>query len=159
MKKAFTLLELVIVLVVIGILMGVTMYFGSNRIVDLKAQSLKDQFVDNFAAVQSQNLASSYHGEERYTTLEIALTENSIMASYDGSGSRELLPEPQNMKLKNITWTPTLSLTPYQIWCALDGSDAAWLSFDLEVNGNKLYCFTIDLAACTLKEVACWKSE
>ena len=71
MKKAFTLIELMIVITVIGILMGVTMKFGSNRIVDLKAQSLKDKFVDNYAMVQSQNLSSSYHGTGRYTTGEI----------------------------------------------------------------------------------------
>ena len=64
-------MELVIVLVIIGILMGVTMKFSSNRIVDLKAQSLKDTFVDNYQAVQSQNLASSYHGDTRYSKLAI----------------------------------------------------------------------------------------
>lgn len=71
MKKAFTLIEMVVVLVVIGILMGITMKFGSNRIVDLRAQSLKDKFVDSYNIIQSQNLASSYHLNTRYTTLTL----------------------------------------------------------------------------------------
>jgi hypothetical protein len=73
-----------IVITIIGILMGVTMKFGSNRIVDLKAQSLKDTFIDSYQLVQSQNLASSYHNSVRYTRLDIAFSSG-ILATYDGS--------------------------------------------------------------------------
>ena len=65
--SGFTLIEMVIVLVIIGILMGVTMRFSSSRISDLKAQSLKDMFVDAYTLVQSQNLASSYYGTLHYS--------------------------------------------------------------------------------------------
>jgi prepilin-type N-terminal cleavage/methylation domain-containing protein len=100
MKKAFTLIELMIVITVIGILMGVTMKFGSNRIVDLKAQSLKDKFVDNYAMVQSQNLASSYHGTGRYTTGEIIFdTTTGVLARYDTTVTEQLLPDMTNIKL------------------------------------------------------------
>ncbi len=155
MKKAFTLIELVIVITIIGILMGVTMKFWSDRIVDLKAQSLKDKFVDNYALVQSQNLASSYHGDRRYTRLDIAFSEWWILAQYDGSWNVELLPDVDAINIKNLNGTPTLSLTPYRMGCV--SNEWTWITFDLEINGNKTYCFAIDLPTCKLREMACFK--
>ena len=134
--------------------MGVTMKFSSNRIVDLKAQSLKDAFVDSYALVQSQNLASSYHGKSHYTTMTLSFGEW-IIARYDGSGDTQLFSDIEHMKLTNITWAPVLSLTPYHMGCSLN--EWTWLSFGLEVNGNKTYCFSINPATCTLKELPCNK--
>jgi len=100
MKKAFTLIEMVIVLVIIGILMGVTMRFSANRISDLKAQSLKDTFVADYAMVQSQNLASSYHGTGHYTTGEIIFdAETGIVIAYDNKPAQQLLSDTHAMKL------------------------------------------------------------
>ena len=153
MKKAFTLIEMVIVLVIIGILMGVTMKFSSNRIVDLKAQSLKDAFVDSYALAQSQNLASSYHWKFHYTTMTLTFW-NGILAQYDGSGDTQLFSDMEHMKLTNVIWTQVLSLTPYHMGCTLN--EWTWVSFNLEVNGNKTYCFSINPNTCTLKELPCW---
>ena len=69
MKKGFTLIEIVIVLVVIGILMTATMRFGSGRIVDLKAQSLKEDFVGYYNELYNQNMTSSYRNEKQYKFL------------------------------------------------------------------------------------------
>ncbi len=152
MKKAFTLIEMVLVLVIIGILMGVTMKFGSNRITDLKAQSLKDKFVDTYSEVQSQNLASSYHQQYRYTTLTLTFGSG-IVATYDGSGAVQLFSDTQDMQIKNIVWPSTLFLTPYHMGCT--SKEWTWMSFALEVNGNKTYCFQIVTDTCKLIEIAC----
>ena len=73
MKKAFTLIEMVIVLVIIGILMAATMRFGSNRIVDLKAQSIKEQFVGWYNEIYSQNMTSSFRDGKKYQRLTVVL--------------------------------------------------------------------------------------
>ncbi len=153
MKKAFTLIELMIVITVIGILMGVTMKFSSNRITDLKAQSLKDAFVDNYAMVQSQNLASSYHGTWRYATGQIIFDPTTgVLAVYDTIATQQLLPDITNMRIL-LSWTASLSFSPYHMWCLLDVW--TWVSFGLEVNRNKTYCFSINPATCSLKELPC----
>jgi prepilin-type N-terminal cleavage/methylation domain-containing protein len=72
MKKGFTLIEMMIVLVIIGILMAATMRFGSGRIVDLKAQSLKEQFVGYYNEIYSQNMTSSFRDGKKYQVLTIS---------------------------------------------------------------------------------------
>lgn len=73
MKKAFTLIEMTIVLLVIGILMAATMRFGSNRIVDLKAQSIKEQFAGRYNDLYSQNMTSSFRNGQKYEKMTIVL--------------------------------------------------------------------------------------
>jgi prepilin-type N-terminal cleavage/methylation domain-containing protein len=72
-KRGFTLIEMVIVLLIIGILMGATMKFGSGRIVDLKAQSTKEQFIGRYNDIYSQNMTSSFRNGKKYETLTIVM--------------------------------------------------------------------------------------
>lgn len=65
---------MVIVLLIIGILMAATMRLGSNRIVDLKAQSIKEQFVGYYNDLYSQNMTSSFRDGKKYDTLTVVLT-------------------------------------------------------------------------------------
>lgn len=74
MKRGFTLIEMMIVLLVVGILMAATMRFGSNRIVDLKAQSIKEQFVGYYNDIYSQNMTSSFRDGKKYQTLTVVMT-------------------------------------------------------------------------------------
>lgn len=155
MKKAFTLIEMVIVLVVIGILMGATMYFGSDRIVDLKAQSLKDSFVDEYHMVHSHNLASSYQGTYRYSTGTIRLDPDQwVVVAYDGIVTGQLLSDLTNMKVQ-ISWPNTLSFVPYHMGCEMMGGTWTGISFTLLITPHKKYCFDIRLDTCTLRESVC----
>jgi len=73
-KSGFTLVEMMIVLLVVGILMAATMRFGSNRIVDLKAQSIKEQFVGYYNDIYGQNMTSSFRDGKKYQTLTLVMT-------------------------------------------------------------------------------------
>ena len=160
MKRAFTLIEIVIVLVIIGILMGVTMKFWSNRITDLKAQSFKDKFADSYTSVVSQDLASSYHGQEHYQSVHIFI-DSGMSYQYDSGVLTSLIYDPQHMSLTNLQLNDhavssiQLSLTPYHIWCANDGSSSGVVSFQLLIDQNKKYCFGISLDTCALSEAVC----
>jgi hypothetical protein len=62
------------------------------------------------------------------------------------------LPDMTNIKLL-LSWTASLLFSPYHMWCMLN--EWTWLSFGLEVNRNKTYCFSISSATCVLKELPC----
>ena len=52
--------------------MAATMKFGSNRIVDLKAQSIKEQFVGYYNELYGQNMTSSFRDGKKYQQLVVS---------------------------------------------------------------------------------------
>lgn len=157
MKKGFTLIEMVIVLLVIGILMAATMRFWSNRIVDLKAQSLKEQFVGYYNDLYSQNMTSSFRDGTKYQQLTIGFASGTWYQINQGA----FVFDP---KLSSLTFrelivdgdavaTVNLNFTPYILGCSFSGHIFSFQAYVPE-NG-KQYCFEIASETCKLIEQRC----
>ncbi len=163
MKKGFTLIEIVIVLVVIGILMAATMRFGSGRIVDLKAQSLKEDFVGYYNEIYNQNMTSSYRDQKHYQGLTMSF--NSGMSFQIDDNPVLVAPHISVLTFRGLILdTQTVSssvqiqLVPYILWCILSsqGITGNIFSFQLYVPQNdKQYCFEIKSETCKLVEIRC----
>lgn len=164
MKKGFTLIEMMIVLVVIGILMAATMRFGSGRIVDLKAQSIKEEFVGWYNDLYSQNMTSSFRDGKKYQWLTVTF-ESGVWYQVDQG------PFVVDLKLAGLTFRQfvlddqevgsiALQFTPYILGCMLT-SPVQWttgqvFSFQAYVPENgKQYCFEIKSETCKLIEQRC----
>jgi len=154
---------MVIVLLVIGILMAATMRFGSGRIVDLKAQSIKEQFVGYYNDLYSQNMTSSFRDKQKYQTLTVVLTTGIYYLLDTIAKMDTRLP---HMEIKNLRFVTggvsfpaaNLLFVPYHFWCTItNGSDTwAMLYFDFFVPENgKQYCFEIKSETCKLIEQRC----
>ncbi len=161
-KSGFTLIEMIIVLMIIGILMTATMRFWSGRIVDLKAQSLKEQFIGYYNDIYSQNMTSSFRDEKKYQHLTI--TFNSGMRYQVDQGPfivesqlspivfRGFILDNQQARSAQVTFTP------YKLWCSLafDWHTGDFLVFQAYVPENgKQYCFEIKSETCKLVETKC----
>lgn len=163
MKKAFTLIEMAIVLLVIGILMAATMRFWSGRITDLKAQSIKEQFIGRYNDLYSQNMTSSFRDGQKYEQMTIVLWEKSyyILDQRDYIDTKLSDFVIENIRFatdaNNFT-TATLSFKPYQLWCKIMDGDNSWktlyFTFTVPENG-KQYCFEIPSETCKLIEIKC----
>lgn len=154
---------MVIVLLVIGILMAATMRFGSNRIVDLKAQSIKEQFVGYYNELYSQNMTSSFRDGKKYQQLTVVMTTGIyyIVDSLPKMNAKLPHLEIRNLRFE-AEWPPfavaNLVFTPYQLWCAITDGTTSWniLYFDLIIPDNgKQYCFEITSETCKLIETRC----
>lgn len=157
---------MMVVLLVIGILMAATMRFGSGRIVDLKAQSIKEQFVGWYNEIYSQNMTSSFRDGKKYEQLTVVFDSG---ASYIVDKISSLLdPKLAGMELQNFRFdidTETsfrgvnLFFVPYKLWCTItDAESTSWeiLYFDLVIPENgKQYCFEIKAETCKLIETRC----
>jgi len=150
---------------VIGILMAATMRFWSNRIVDLKAQSTKEQFVWYYNELYSQNMTSSFRDGKKYQTLVVGFSTwiyyivDTVPSSLDAKLS--------DMQIKNLRFdqkdqsfpTATLLFAPYTLWCLIaNNAGITWavLYFDIVILQNgKQYCFEIKSETCKLVETKC----
>jgi len=162
MKKAFTLIEIVIVLVVISILMTATMKFGSNRIDDLKAQSLKEQFVWYYNDLYRQNLMSSFRDETKYQTLTLTFQTGTWYRIDATAPVKD--PKLADVIFSGLTLDthpfPSIDITlvPYILWCTIAWASTTWslFSFQLYIPQNgKQYCFEIKAETCKLVEIRC----
>lgn len=162
-KKGFTLIEMLIVIVVVSILMTAVMRFGSSRISDLKAQSLKEEFVWYYNNFWSQNMTSSFRDGQRYQKLVISFTTGiwygldthpPIFASQLSSLTfRDLMLDA------HASSTLHLQFSPYMLWCLLT-SDVwtLWNIFSFQIyhpKTGKQYCFEIRTETCKLIEKRC----
>lgn len=142
------------------------MRFGSGRIGDLKAQSLKENFVWWYNEIYSQNMTSSFRDGKKYEQLTVVFHTG----AYYIVDKIPALPDPKlaGMEIKNLRFvadddvsfdTANIFFVPYALWCSIvDASFTSWdiLYFDLVVPENgKQYCFEIKAETCKLIERRC----
>ncbi len=166
-KKAFTLIEIMMVIVIIWILMAATMRFGGDRIGFLNNKNVKEQFVSSYDTLYSNNMMTSYHMWDPYTQLNVnfAIWDTGFGYSYQGYWSANIFSdrtkvdggEYEIIKLsvdgKGVDDT-SVSFEPYILGCKINWSEANLVDIDLLVNHSKNYCFEINADSCRIS----WKS-
>jgi prepilin-type N-terminal cleavage/methylation domain-containing protein len=60
-SKAFTLVEMLVVIIIIGVIISMTMYFSLDRLQQLQGQTAKEQFVSDIKFLRTHTLASSLY--------------------------------------------------------------------------------------------------
>lgn len=165
-KKAFTLLEIVIVIVIIWILMSATMKFGGDRIWFLNNKNIKEQFLDSYSLLQSNNTMTNYYLWKIYKNLDINfdiwsdkfaykynLYDSSFTwQTYVDGGSYQI--NKLNVDWKNVS-NLNISMTPYVLWCTIQDQNSAEAELGILVNNSKQYCFKINSDICRIVSISC----
>ncbi|MDR0282783.1 MAG: type II secretion system GspH family protein [Candidatus Peribacteria bacterium] len=73
--KAFTLTELMIVLVIMGIIVMMVMSLSGYHIQTLQQKVVKEKILSTYQSYYSRNLTSSYSAGERYETMHLDLVQ------------------------------------------------------------------------------------
>lgn len=168
MKKGFTIIEIMIVIIIISVLLTVTMQFWSKRIDDLGYQAGKEQFLSAYDTLYSQAMTSNYREGIRYDLLRIAISSgtNPLSYVYD-SWAFQTVRIATPMQISGLQMDANaidevyLHITPYTLWCELSSNThdtlITWstISFDLMVKWQKQYCFSIKNDTCKLIEQKC----
>ena len=169
--SAFTLIEMVIVLVIMGILLMATIFLSGDQIQKVKNKAVKESILTEVQSRYSRNLWSSSFAWKMYSSLEIFLNSGSdqILFDYKDSTWATIIENTfmDRFEIKyiapNYTWSASpspvsgivLNYSPYKISCKIwDDEENTNVVFIARVNDNQDYCFEIDQKNCRLIEIS-----
>ncbi len=171
--KAFTLIEMVIVLIIIWIMLMATVFLSWEQIQKVKDKTVKESILAEMQSRYSRNLWSSSYGW-MYDTMEVTFSwwENKIDFKYNARNSNDTdiwntftdKFEIKYIAIKNgddfeEVNSIKLTYTPYKITCTI-WDTGNWeeenkkVVFITKVNDSRNYCFEISQKNCRLMEMS-----
>jgi type II secretory pathway pseudopilin PulG len=171
--KAFTLIEMLIVFVIIWIMLMATVFLSWEQIQKVKDKTVKESIMAEMQSRYSRNLWSSSFAWLLYSTMDVTFStwENKINFKYNARSNStgientfsdrfEIKYITKNYKYDGESLNPTenitLKYTPYQISCQIWSGEDSYNNAVIvtRVNDNKDYCFEINQKNCRLLEVS-----
>ncbi len=167
--KAFTLVEMLVVIVVISILMTLGMQFWWWQIGKLSEKVATEYITDTFHRTYRNTTTSSYHNWDHFEHVKVDFTVGSwdfgVYYKYDDKDKREqeivydntkpefLISKINDGELQSVT----VKMLPNQLGCEVYDKDNEFISdlvlqFDIQVSK---YCFQLDQDVCRLKKTDC----
>lgn len=157
-KKGFTLTELLVVLLIIGIVLGMTANFSLDYSKSIQFKSSKESLVLFFQERVSKLSSTNSINNQTVKTAEIWERSGSELWFYAmfESWSRESSVRVNDGLLSGFV---PLHLKPYSLGCVASGqllqtTGAVAFSYQA-IQLPKRYCFQVQLDTCKLLEVAC----
>ena len=177
--KAFTLVEMLLVMVIMGFILMMGCYFSNGQLQEIQTKTVKEDLLSTYQSYYLKNLFTSVYHNQKYSHLNIKFSteNNQISFSFlpvsqseesDSSSLTEMYKSDFDLVSANIFGTRNyswfiLQLTPYTLWCSFTGENLD-TSFDvavfiLQAQNEKKYCFEISTQTCRIKEKACEENE
>lgn len=177
-NKAFTLIEMTIVLVIMWIMLMATVYMSGEQIQKVKDKSVKEAILSEMQTRYARNLWSSSFAWTMYDTLNITFSwgENKIDFKYNAKDSESWKEntftdkfviehiltnyDDESESMGSPNESIQLTYTPYKIFCKIWESDDEETPdnknaiFIIRINNGKNYCFEILQKNCRLTEMS-----
>ena len=176
-KSWFTLIEIIIVVIIIGILMLVWLGFNQSQLKSLKSNTTIEQVKSDFDTFFLQILNSSSYQWNPYNQAILTLTKwetEPIKYAFSQLSSDSLKTEeksqtssffsPQNWNFQitklSLDWLEKEELTliykSYQLGCSLQGQEGNHqVSFSLLPKWGNEICFSMQTAYCRIQLASC----
>lgn len=171
--NAFTLIEMLIVLIIMGILLLMTVWLSWQQIQKIQNKTVKESILSEWQTRYSRNLWSSSFAWLLYDHMEVNLNswDNKFEFTYVAKDEHEESKENTftdkfNIKYIIKNYDPNhpieplekiqLKYYPYQISCMMWWEDEKIndLTLVTKINDSQYYCFVIEQKNCRLVEVS-----
>ena len=177
--SAFTLIEMVIVLVIIGILLMATLYLSWDQIQKVRDKTVKESILAEMQSRYSRNLWSSSFAWKMYETMDVTFLEltwhidfkynlrdekdgeNAVENTFTDKFEIKYIVNDYNASDYNPDSTNhienvILKYSPYQISCQIweEGENYNNVAMMIRVNDSRNYCFEIQKKNCRLMEMS-----
>lgn len=160
MKKWFTMIEVIIVMVIMSIIMWLTLYMWRGYLQDVQYRQDRDILIWSLDELITLARTSTYYNWYNYDNLDIVIgtggytwyisTGEWAMFGEGIAIDRYLLNRSSIILPDGRFW---VRLTPYALSCSLQ-EGTTW--FELQSSSSDLSaCFEIDVDVCKFKQVSC----
>lgn len=161
--KAFTLIEMIIVLIIMWILLMMGIWLSGSQVQKIQNKTVKESILSEWQSRYSRNLGSSSFAWEHYDTMnvEIESWSNQIKFSYSWENiTWSEIIFTDRFEIISVSWyesSVTIKYNPYKISCSWWDweEEEEKLQFKARVNNSQDYCFEINSKNCRLMEVKC----
>lgn len=168
-KSWFTLIEIIIVVIIIGVLMLMWLGFNQSQLKSLKSNTTVEQVKSDFDTFFLQVINSSSYQGNPYNEATLTLTkwENEpIKYTLKTEEKSQTLSffSPQNWNFQitklDVDWSEkdqiNLTYKPYQLACSLQGPEGNHeISFTLLPKWWNEICFSMQTAYCRIQLAPC----
>lgn len=153
--KAFTIIEMLIVISLVGIALTMVGRFSFSSITQIQAQIEKEQFTNFFYETVSTVLSSNRIQWKKFSRVSLIASGGKIVAQYSWENSFSQQFFFQQYSLSG--WF-TVELVPYKLGCSMtDWQSGQYINFSLQYAGQRLpHCFSLDTYSCKLAQVRCF---
>ena len=151
-------------MIIMGVLLAMTLGFGSGRVKDLDRQSVSDQFVDGFHTLVGQSRTSSYLYGQKYNQLLVHFGsgDHGLITHFSGSTivltgfTSWVFVLDHMVSNAAVVSSIDVELTPYAIWCQIRAGNTmlSWATIWTHISWQE-YCYHLESSLCTLKKIAC----
>ena len=168
-KSWFTLIEIIIVVIIIGVLMLVWLGFNQSQLKSLKSNTTIEQVKSDFDTFFLQILNSSSYQGNPYDQAILTLTKwetkpikYALKTEEKSQTLSFFFPQNWNFQITklNVDWSEkdqiNLTYKPYQLACSLQEQQGNHeISFTLLPKWWNEICFSMQTAYCRIEPVAC----
>lgn len=173
--NAFTLIEMLIVLIVMWIMLMVTLFLSGDQIQKVRNKTVKETILAEMQSRYSRNLWSSSFAWTMYDHMDVKIWKwkNEFVFSYYTWNSDEPFLTNRlvdNFDIRFITFNSeaadpgdesnvTISYIPYKISCKIWDGSKDNVVIVTRVNDSQDYCFKIERQNCRLIEISTEKCK
>ena len=89
--KAFTLVEMLLVMVIMGFILMMGCYFSNGQLQEIQTKTVKEDLLSTYQSYYLKNLFTSVYHTQKYSHLNIEFSpdENQISFSFSGGKNEE----------------------------------------------------------------------
>lgn len=165
--KAFTLVEMLVVIVLIGVIISMTMFFSLDRLQQLQGQTAKEQFVSDIKFLRTHTLASSLYDWQAYQSATITIQDQDTGFTQTFVTLEDTIQEQKVLQndwyihtiyQQNPVEALSIIYTPYEIGCSIQVEESTIQQGVVALVTyfwTARYCFAIQPNTCTIQETDC----